>query len=107
MNATDTTVNNAPAATRLSAHAECDHPKTKTARAACRRARRAQWVEVTRIDVDKGDEVRVTVTGDEFEGEDMLEGVLLGWGSKRLVVRVDDERITLATSDVIKVEARA
>lgn len=107
MPATDTTVNHVAAAPRLSAHANCDHPKTKTARAACRRARRAEWVEVTRVDVDKGDEVRVYVTGDEFEAEDMLEGVLLGWGSKRLVVRVDDERITLATTDVIKVEARA
>lgn len=101
MPATDTTVNHAPAAARLSAHAECDHPRTKTARAACRRARRAEWIEVTRLDVVKGDEVRV------HTAEDMLEGVLLGWGAKRLVVRVQDDRVTLETNDVLKVEARA
>lgn len=100
MNATETTVNNAPAATRLSAHAECDHPRTKTARAACRRSRRAEWIDVTRLDVEKGDTVRVHTEND------MLEGVLLGWGTKRLVVRVQDERVTLSTSDVLKIEGR-
>lgn len=92
---------------RTSAHADCTHPKTKVARAACRRARRAPWITVTRGDAlaVKGAAVRVTVTGDEFEGTDEVEGTLLGWGEKRMIVRdADGDRLTFKTDDVLKVE---
>lgn len=89
----------ADAPTRMTAHANCDHDKTKVARAACRRARRAEWITVDRQAVVKGDTVRVHTE------QDMLEGVLLGWGTQRLIVRVDDERITLKTADITRVEA--
>lgn len=97
MNATDT----APAA-RVSAHADCDHPKTKAARAACRRARRSDWVAVVRGDelAAKGATLRVHVE------DDMLEGTMLGWGAKQLMLRVEGERVAVKTADVIRVEAR-
>jgi hypothetical protein len=93
MNATDT---------RLTVHANCDHPTTKVARAACRRARNQGWALVTREDVRKGDRVRVTTAGDQ------VEGTLLGWGAKRLIVRDDtDAQRVFATADVTSVEAPA
>lgn len=87
---------------RMSAHALCEHPKTKTARAACRRARRTEWVEIARGHelAVKGATVRV------HTDDDMLEGALLGWGAKRMIVRVNDERITLETETVTRVEGR-
>jgi hypothetical protein len=90
----------APAAPRVSAHANCDHPKTKAARAACRRARNSDWIDVTRGHelAAKGSTVRVHTE------DDMLEGVLLGWGSKTIILRVDDERVTLKTADALRVE---
>lgn len=85
---------------RLSAHANCDHPRTKVARAACRRARRAGWIAVVRGDerVAKGITVRV------HTADDMLEGELLGWGEKRIVVRVEGDRINVNTADALKIE---
>lgn len=85
---------------RVSAHAECDHPKTKVARAACRRARRAGWIAVVRGDerVTKGHTVRVHTT------DDMLEGELLGWGAKRIVLRVEGDRVNVNTADALKIE---
>lgn len=107
MNATAADIaTDAPAAPRVSAHANCDHPKTKAARAACRRARNSDWIDVTRGHelAAKGCTVRVHVRGDEFQAEDMLEGVLLGWGSKTIILRVQDERVTLKTADAVRVE---
>lgn len=94
---TDTTVS-----PRISAHATCDHPKTKAARAACRRARRSEWVTIVRGHdlAVKGAIVRV------HTADDMLEGALLGWGAKRIVVRVEDSRVTLDTAAVTLVEGR-
>lgn len=88
MNATDTD--------RRTAHADCTHPTTKVARAACRRAKRTVWVPVTRDDVAKGDTIRV---GD-------VEGTMLGWGAKRVVIR-DGEgaRHNVAVTDDLVVEA--
>lgn len=95
MTATDTV--------RASAHANCDHPKTKAARAACRRARARAWVEVTRDTVRKGELVRVHTDGEIYEG------VILGWGEKRLVIRVgegdESERVTIASNMLDMVEA--
>lgn len=82
------------------AHAECTHPRTKVARAACRRARRSGWTVIARGDVDKGDTVRVTLDGN------VTEGVMLGWGEKRLIVRDDDNgRVTFAITEALIVEA--
>lgn len=105
MTAVDTTTE---PTVRISAHANCDHPRTKVARAACRRARRAGWITIVHGDerIAKGMTVRVTVRGDEIEGSDELEGTLLGWGAKRLIVRADDERFSFNTADVIRVEMR-
>lgn len=102
---TDTDTTTTAATPRVSAHATCDHPKTKAARAACRRARRAEWVTVVRGDelAAKGNTLRVFVKGDE---PDMLEGVMLGWGDKTLIVRVNDDRVTLKVDDIDRVEAR-
>lgn len=85
-----------------SAHADCTHPRSKAARAACRRARKSDWAAITRGHelAVKGATVRVHTEAD------MLEGVLLGWGAKLIVVRVDDERITVKTADALKIEAR-
>lgn len=96
----DAAAADAPAAPRVSAHANCDHPKTKTARAACRRARNSDWVDVARGHelAGKGMIVRVHTE------DDMLEGVLLGWGAKLIVLRVQDERVSLATSKALRVE---
>lgn len=101
MTATDTHTTDAPAveAPRVTAHADCDHPKTKAARAACRRARKAEWVDATRETVVKGDTIRV------HTADDMVEGVLLGWGAQRLIVRADDERVTFKAADVLRVQA--
>ncbi|MGD9729245.1 MAG: hypothetical protein AB7L09_22025 [Nitrospira sp.] len=98
---TETTAEaDAPATPRVTAHADCDHPKTKAARAACRRARKAEWIDVTdRETVAKGDTIRV------HTAEDMVEGVLLGWGAQRLIVRADDERVTFKIADVLRVQA--
>jgi hypothetical protein len=93
-------IDTAEAPARVTAHANCDHPKSKVARAACRRARRAEWIDTDRENVAKGDDVRV------HTADDMLEGVLLGWGAQRLIVRVDDERMTLKVADVLRVQAR-
>lgn len=101
MNATvDITATDAPAAPRVSAHADCDHPKTKAARAACRRARNSDWVDVARGHELAGKGATVRVHTDD----DMLEGVLLGWGAKLIVLRVQDERVSLATSKALRVE---
>lgn len=101
MNDTDTTA-------RVSAHADCDHPKTKAARAACRRARRSDWITVERGHelAVKGAALRVTVTGDEFEAEDVLEGTMLGWGAKQIMLRVEGDRVTFKTEDIVRVEVR-
>lgn len=101
MNATDTNATTAPAA-RVSAHAMCDHPRTKAARAACRRARRSGWVAVVRGDelAAKGTILRV------HTADDMLEGVLLGWGAKQIMLRVEGERVTVKAADAVQVEAR-
>lgn len=106
MNATENDITAEAPAVRVSAHADCTHPKTKAARAKCRRERAAAWVEVVRGDVDKGATVRVTHDGDVSEGQ------LLGWGEKRLVLRVTDadgetSRETLATAMIDRVEAQA
>lgn len=97
--ATDTT-------TRLTVHANCDHPATKAARAACRRARTAPapvWVDATRESVAKGDTVRVTLTD-----EAVLEGELIGWGAKRMIVAVTGgQRHQLAADTIAAVQARA
>lgn len=93
MNATDTD--------RRTAHALCTHDTTKVARAACRRASRQAWVLVTREDVSKGEAVRVTLKGGQ-----PVEGTLLGWGAKRLIVRnAGDERVTFEVTDGLVVEA--
>jgi hypothetical protein len=93
-------------ASRLTVHADCDHPATKAARAACRRARTAPapvWVDATRESVAKGDLVRVSLADDV-----VLEGTLSAWGPKRLVLVVTDgQRHQLAADDVISVQARA
>lgn len=87
-------------ATRVrTSHDNCDHPKTKAARAACRRARASIWAIVERGDVEKGATVRV------HTADDMLEGTLLGWGAKRIVVRVDDTRANVNAADIEKIEA--
>lgn len=98
MNATDTNATTA----RVSAHADCDHPKTKVARAACRRARRSGWLAVVRGDelAAKGATLRVHTT------DDLIEGVLLGWGAKQLMLRVEGDRVAVKVADVLKVEAR-
>lgn len=99
MNATDTE----PTTTvRVSAHADCTHPRSKVARAACRRARRSGWLAVVRGDelAVKGATVRV------HTADDMAEGTLLGWGDKRLVLRdADGVRVNFKTDVVLKVEA--
>lgn len=99
MNATDTTT-----ARKLTAHADCEHPATKTARAACRRARNAgapRWIGATRESVAKGDTVRVTVD------DVTLEGTLVGWGAKRLIVSVDGgQRHNITIVDDMTVQAR-
>jgi hypothetical protein len=93
MNATDTD--------RRTIHALCDHPATKVARAACRRATRQAWIAVTREDVVKGDTIRITNPGGL-----PVEGTLLGWGAKRLIVRnTSDERVTFEVGDRLVVEA--
>lgn len=89
----------AETAPRPSAHADCDHPKTKTARAACRRARKSEWIDATRETVAKGDTIRIHTR------DDVVEGTLLGWGSQRLIIRADDERMTFKTADVLRVQA--
>lgn len=92
-------------ASRLTVHADCDHPSTKAARAACRRARNAgapTWVDATRESVAKGDTVRVTSTDGRT-----LEGELLAWGPKRLVLSVDGTRAQLTVTDEMTVQARA
>lgn len=102
MNATPdatTDVTEAPAP-RVSAHADCDHPRTKAARAACRRARASAWVAVARGDVAKGDTVRVT------SADDQAEGTLLGWGVKRVTLRdADGDRVNFEVTDELVVEA--
>jgi hypothetical protein len=87
---------------RPSAHATCDHPKTKAARAACRRARNSDWVIVARGDerVAKGDTVRVH-TADVIH-----EGQLLGWGESRMIIRVNDTRKMIPVADVTTVEVK-
>lgn len=85
---------------RTSTHSTCDHAKTKADRAACRRARTSDWAPASRGDVSKGHTVRV------HTAQDMLEGTLLGWGAKLIVVRVDDHRVSVKVDDALKVEAR-
>lgn len=88
---------------RPSAHAECDHPKTKTARAACRRNRNSIWSPILRENAAKGDNIRVH-TG----GLGAVEGQMLGWGEKRIIVRLeDDSRKVISIDDVVRVETRA
>ncbi len=97
MNATDS---DTTAPVRVSAHADCDHPRTKAARAACRRARKSGWVAVVRGDAVKGATLRVHTS------DDMPEGTMLGWGAKQLMLRVEGERVAVKTADVVKVEAK-
>lgn len=94
------TVTDTEPTVRVSAHANCDHPKTKVARAACRRARRADWIAIVRGDerVTKGITVRVHTS------DDMLEGELLGWGAKRIVLRVEGDRVNVNADDALKIE---
>lgn len=101
MNAATDTTTEPTATVRVSAHADCTHPRSKVARAACRRARRSGWLAIVRGDelAVKGVNVRVHTV------DDMLEGKLLGWGEKRMIVRdADDVRVTIKTADVLKVE---
>jgi endonuclease YncB( thermonuclease family) len=93
-------------ASRLTVHADCDHPATKAARAACRRAKAAPapvWVDATRESVAKGDTLRVTLTdGGSLEGE------LVAWGPKRLVmIHEGGLRHQLATDTIDTAQARA
>lgn len=99
---TDTTTR-----TRFS-HENCDHPKTKAARAACRRARASNWIDVVRGDelAVKGSLLRVHIASTDTRDADMHEGVLLGWGAKRMTLRVNDQRVNVDVADVLKVEAR-
>lgn len=94
MNATDTTA-------RITAHSNCDHPKTKAARAACRRGRTASWTIIDREAAVKGSHVRVTCV----EGE-VIEGELIGWGAKRLIVRTETVRVNLVIEAVELVEVK-
>jgi hypothetical protein len=102
---------------RVTAHSTCDHPKTKVARAACRRARRAGWVAIVRGDerIRKGLIVRVTTNShveDELLGEKRtvishVEGELLGWGEKRIVIRdTDGDRTSFDVPAVLRVEIK-
>jgi hypothetical protein len=43
--------------------------------------------------------VRVT------DADETVEGVLLGWGAKQIVLRAGDERVIFMTDDVVRVEA--
>lgn len=101
---------------RVTAHSTCDHPKTKVARAACRRARRAGWVAIVRGDerIRKGLIVRVT-TADSHVEDELLEkrtvisheGELLGWGEKRIVIRdTDGDRTSFDVPAVLRVEIK-
>lgn len=86
---------------RRTTHALCSHPTTKVARAACRRARLAVWVAITRDDVAKGDTIRVTSNGGA-----PVEGELLGWGKARLILRnVEGARVTFDVADIVATEA--
>lgn len=97
-------------ARKLTAHADCDHPATKTARAACRRARAAGgpvWADVTQAEATrlKGETVRVTMQSDDAER--VFEGTLVGWGAKRIIVSVDGVRHQFSTDALISVQAHA
>lgn len=86
---------------RRSAHADCTHPVTKSARAKCRRERNSGWaVAVRGENAAKGDTVRVK-TADATH-----EGVLQGWGAARLVVTVDDKRVTVKNDTVTAIHVK-
>lgn len=87
---------------RRTVHANCDHAATKVARAACRRAGRSAWTPIERGDIVKGDAIRVTTEVDQ------VEGTLLGWGTKRLVVRdAEGAQRIFPTGDITATEAPA
>jgi hypothetical protein len=84
-------------------HTECSHRNTKVARAACRRKRAREWETINRDQINgrMGFDVRVhTVNG-------VVEGSLLGWGSRAMAVRdAADVRVRITTPQILAVEIR-
>lgn len=86
---------------KLTAHADCDHPVTKTARAACRRARKGAVTLLTRETAAKGQ--LVTITRPDAEP---VIGTLIGWGDKRIVLRdTEGTRVNVTVAEGVTVIA--
>lgn len=84
-------------------HTDCDHPHTKVARAACRRARAREWETITRSQLQGrvGFDVKVHTP------DGVIEGTLLGWGTRALAVRdANGVRARVSTPAILAVEIR-